>query len=46
MMDKQQGLTIQNRALYSISWDKPYWKRKEKNFTSLGEFFDLLIMTQ
>ena len=26
-MDKQQGPIIQHREVYSISWDKPYWKR-------------------
>ena len=26
-MDKQQGLTGQHRELYSISCDKPSWKR-------------------
>ena len=26
-MDKQQGPTVQHRKLYSISCDKPKWKR-------------------
>ena len=26
-MDKQQGPTVQHRELYSISCDKPEWKR-------------------
>ena len=32
-MDKQQGPTVQHRELYSISWNRPGWKRilKKKN---------------
>jgi len=26
-MDKQQGLTVERRELYSTSCDKPSWKR-------------------
>ena len=26
-MDKWQGPTVQHREVYSISLDKPYWKR-------------------
>ena len=26
-MDKQQGPTVQHKELYSISCDKPQWKR-------------------
>ena len=26
-MDKQQGPTVEHRELYSVSCDKPYWKR-------------------
>ena len=26
-MDKQQGPTVQHRELYSVSCDKPQWKR-------------------
>ena len=27
IMDKQQGPTVQHRELYSVSCNKPYWKR-------------------
>ena len=30
-MDKQQGLTVEHKELYSISYDKPKWKRIFKN---------------
>ena len=30
-MDKQQGLTVEPRELYSISCDKPYGKNTKKN---------------
>ena len=32
-IDKKQGPTVQHRELYSIYYDKPYWKRicKKKN---------------
>ena len=26
-LDKQQGPTMQHRKLYSVSYDKPQWKR-------------------
>ena len=29
-MDKQQGPTVQHRELYSISWNRPGWKRIQK----------------
>ena len=29
-MDKQQGPTVQHRELYSVSYDKPQWKRLSK----------------
>ena len=31
-MDKQQGLTVEHRELYSISCDKPYGKEHEKEY--------------
>ena len=31
-MDKQQGLTVKHRELYSISCDKPYGKEHEKEY--------------
>ena len=30
-LDKQQGPTVEHRELYSISCDKPSWKRILKN---------------
>ena len=30
-MDKQQGLNVSHRELYSVSCDKPYGKEYEKN---------------
>ena len=29
-VDKQQDPAVQYRELYSVSWDKPYWKRRIK----------------
>ena len=29
-INKQQGLTVKHRELYSISCDKPEWKKYEK----------------
>ena len=31
-MDKQQGLTVEHRELYSISCDNPYGKEYEKAY--------------
>ena len=29
-MDEERGPNVQHKELYSISWDKPQWKRTEK----------------
>ena len=29
-MDEEHGPNVQHKELYSISWDKPQWKRIEK----------------
>ena len=38
MMDKQQGTIAEHRELYSISCNKPQWKRKKIKYnSSFGE---------
>ena len=42
-MDKQQGPTVEHRELYSISCNKPYWKRQK---TELNFHFTTKLVKQ
>ena len=43
-IDKQQGPTVYHRELYSISCNKPQWKRKKKICTQGLRFNKVILL--